>query len=246
LSKTYLALGDSMSIDLYTEVIGGGAAAQFYRSLGPGWTMDDQARNGFVMEVVPRDRTGDVITLTIGGNDLLVLQIKYLLVGLDDFAAEHLDLLSAIRERNPDAVLIVGTIYGPQGGLDPRREALLDEANEVIRRNVKEVGGRLADIRERFRGQEDNLLCRMIEPNLKGATAIAELFREALRGDTAMEDRSCPECGSTEVAEILYGLFDRDPSDVYRDRRVVPGGCVVFSNSPTWRCLGCKAEWGQR
>ena len=100
--------------------------------------------------------------------------------GLGDFARAHLDLLSTIRKRNPDSVFIVGTVYSPQYGLDIQREALLDEANWIIRRNVEEVGGRLADIRERFRGHERELVHRLIEPNLAGATAIAELFGEAL------------------------------------------------------------------
>ena len=41
-SRTYLALGDSMSIDDYTGVAGGGAVNQFYRRLGDGWTLDDR------------------------------------------------------------------------------------------------------------------------------------------------------------------------------------------------------------
>ena len=38
--RTYLALGDSMSIDLYTGVKGGGAVSQFHRWLGTTWTLD--------------------------------------------------------------------------------------------------------------------------------------------------------------------------------------------------------------
>jgi lysophospholipase L1-like esterase len=179
--RVYLALGDSMSIDLYTEVLGGGAVAQLYRSLGHGWALDDRTCDGCVIEGIPRDGTGDLITLTIGGNNLLVHQGQYLSEGLDDFAMVHRDLLSDIRTRNPDAVFIVGTVYSPQYRLDPKREALLDEANEIIRRNTKQVGARLADIRERFRGHESELVHRLIEPNLEGATAIAELFSRAWR-----------------------------------------------------------------
>jgi hypothetical protein len=178
--KTYLALGDSMSIDLYTDVIGGGAAAQFHRALGPGQTLDNQTEDGCTIEAVPRDRTGNVVTLTIGGNNLLVFQRKWLSEGLGDFARAHLELLSDVRKRNPDSVFIVGNVYSPQYGLDIQREALLDEANWIIRRNAEEVGARLADIRERFRGHERELVHRLIEPNLAGATAIAELFQQAL------------------------------------------------------------------
>lgn len=69
--KTYLGLGDSMSIDDYTGVEGGGAINQFFRTPGDGWKLDDRVFDGSLMEGVPRDGIGDVITLTIGGNDLL-------------------------------------------------------------------------------------------------------------------------------------------------------------------------------
>ena len=82
MKQVFLALGDSMSIDFYTDVIGGGAVAQFHRSLGPGWTLDDQSCDGCVIAGVPRDRTADLITLTIGGNNLLVQQGKWLSEGL--------------------------------------------------------------------------------------------------------------------------------------------------------------------
>lgn len=35
-SRVYLALGHSMSIDDYTGVAGGGAVSQFFRTLGDG------------------------------------------------------------------------------------------------------------------------------------------------------------------------------------------------------------------
>ena len=70
-SKTYLALGDSMSIDDYTGVRGGGAVNQFFRTLGNEWSLDDRTFDGCQMVGVPRNGRGDLITLTIGGNDLL-------------------------------------------------------------------------------------------------------------------------------------------------------------------------------
>ena len=57
----------------------------------------------------------------------------------------------------------------------PRR---LDETNKIITENVAKVDGRLADIRGVFRGRERDYLCLEIEPNHKGATVIAGLFKE--------------------------------------------------------------------
>jgi hypothetical protein len=57
----------------------------------------------------------------------------------------------------------------------------LDIANEAIAANARSVGASLADIRATFRGHEQDYLCYEIEPSLKGATAIAELFQDAAR-----------------------------------------------------------------
>jgi lysophospholipase L1-like esterase len=72
----YLSLGDSISIDDYTGVAGGGAASQFARALGASefWAL---ARDGYtthqVLETLRRF-TGrpDVVTLTVSGNDFLM------------------------------------------------------------------------------------------------------------------------------------------------------------------------------
>jgi lysophospholipase L1-like esterase len=177
--KTYLALGDSMSIDLYTGVPGGGAVSQFHHWLGFTWKLINRTADMSCIQHVPKDVHGDLITLTIGGNNLLADQERYLREGLDSFARDHLGLLQRLRTDNPDAFLIVGNVYTPQTPLpDPLTKAL-DQANAIIARNVETIGGHLADIREAFRGHETEYLCYDIEPSLKGASVIAGLFKNA-------------------------------------------------------------------
>jgi lysophospholipase L1-like esterase len=130
------------------------------------------------MPDVPASATGSLITLTIGGNDLLAGQDKFEAEGLSSFAAEHLNLLKRIRAANPDAFLMVGNIYAPQTRLPDHLAKALDEANSIIAANVKAVGARLADIHDAFLGHEQEYLCLEIEPNLKGATVITSLFKE--------------------------------------------------------------------
>ena len=116
-SRLYLALGDSMSIDEYTGVPGGGAVSQLYtwlKGLGQSWALDDRTADMCRMRYVPASVTGNLITLTIGGNDLLADQQRYLKDGLSSFAQEHLNLLTRLRADNPDALLIVGNIYAPR------------------------------------------------------------------------------------------------------------------------------------
>ncbi len=180
-TSTYLALGDSMSIDQYTGVQGGGAVSQFHEWLGGSWRLDDRTADMCRMRYVPAEAHGNVITLTIGGNDLLADKQRYMDEGLDDFAGEHLGLLEAIRQANPNALLVVGNVYAPQSPLPDRLLQALSDANHAMAANTRSVDAHLADIRGAFRGHEQEYLCYDIEPSLKGATVIGDLFKEAAR-----------------------------------------------------------------
>ena len=176
--RVYLALGDSMSIDDYTGVTGGGAVAQLYRQLPGDWTLDDRTIDGCTIPGVPRTRNGDLITLTIGGNDALIRQDELISHGIEALLEDHLGLLQVLREHNPNSCLIVGNIYSPQTPLPELFVNLLSELNDGIRRNMDMAGGCLADIFGAFRGHEAEYLCCNIEPNLQGATIIAGLFAQ--------------------------------------------------------------------
>jgi lysophospholipase L1-like esterase len=181
--RVYLALGDSISIDQYTGIQGGGAVSQFYgwlKWLGQSWVLDDKTANGYCMSDVSASAKGDLITLTIGGNDLLSEQDLYLRDRLGAFAEEHLGLLTGLRSANPGAFFIIGNIYAPQTPLPDRLMRAFDEANSIIATNVQKVGAYLADIRHAFRGHEHDYLCYEIEPSLKGAAVIASLFKDTV------------------------------------------------------------------
>ena len=84
---------------------------------------------------------GDIITLTIGGNDLLADYEFYLKDGLDSFDEEHLKLLTDLRTINPTALIIVGNIYSSQTALSEELVRALDEANAIIAANVGKSWG---------------------------------------------------------------------------------------------------------
>ena len=52
-----------------------------------------------------------------------------------------------------------------------------------------------------------------------------------------MSPAACPNCGSKEVARILYGLpdFSKELEGKLDSGEVVLGGCVIFDDNPTWR-----------
>ena len=56
----------------------------------------------------------------------------------------------------------------------------------------------------------------------------------------------CPNCQSTNHAEILWGL----PADMMAikeeldKKEIVLGGCIVTGNDPKWECNECLTRWG--
>ena len=181
----YLALGDSISIDDYTGVKDGGAAAQFARRIGA-TEFHDLTKNGQITDGVIADLSGegvkipDLVTITIGGNDLLHgRSLSWITINL-----------LAITERLSvwRCLVILNTVYDPTDGHDalipemaslrPRYEGL----NQTIRQLAASYGFMLADLQELFHGHgiasHESWIVQEIEPNLAGASAIAARWHE--------------------------------------------------------------------
>jgi len=192
-SPVYLALGDSISIDDYTGVAGGGAPSQLARRLGA--ELIDRTRDGNVTHGVLADldrapATADIVTLTAGGNDLLGGELpRSILRRLDEIC---------IRIEPLGARVIVNTVYDPSDGDNDvgRRELgltrlaafelrrRLNALNGGIKGLARDRGFLLADLEALFHGHgiasQDPWFVQVIEPNLAGATAIAEQWFELL------------------------------------------------------------------
>ena len=186
----YLALGDSISIDKYTGVVGGGAVSQLARRLEA--ELVDLTRDGEVTDGVLRDLERppadvDVITLTAGGNDLLMGRPADAIVRNLEAIAARLALLAA--------AVVVNTVYDPTDGDDALGQELLglppetrrefDAVNHAVRLLAREHGFLLADLERLFHGHgvasSDPWYVGVIEPGLPGATAIADHWHELLR-----------------------------------------------------------------
>jgi lysophospholipase L1-like esterase len=189
----YLALGDSISIDDYTGVRGGGAPSQLARTLGVDLvdlTRDGNTTHGVLADLVRAPAAADVVTLTAGGNDLLG----------GDLPRAILRRLHQIAQRIQPlgARVVVNTIYDPSDGDNDvgRRELglsrlaaielrrRLNAVNGGIRKLAGERGFLLADLERLFHGHgvasNEPWFVDVIEPNLGGATAIAERWYELL------------------------------------------------------------------
>jgi lysophospholipase L1-like esterase len=189
----YLALGDSISIDDYTGVQGGGAASQLARKLGLALvdlTRDGNTSRGVLADLAAAPAAADVVTVTAGGNDLLG----------GDLPGAILRRLrqTAARTQPLGARVIVNTVYDPSDGDNDlgRRELgfsrlatielrrRLNALNRGIVKLAQEYGFVLADLEQLFHGHglasEEPWYVQVIEPNLAGATAIAEHWYELL------------------------------------------------------------------
>lgn len=50
---------------------------------------------------------------------------------------------------------------------------------------------------------------------------------------------SCPECGSTEVIPIVYGMPDQALFEASERGEVELGGCVILEDDFTHACRAC-------
>jgi lysophospholipase L1-like esterase len=189
----YLALGDSISIDDYTGVHGGGAVSQLARKLGlqlVDLTRDGNTSQGVLADLAAAPAAADVVTLTAGGNDLLGGDPpRAILRRLHEIAA---------RTQPLGAPVIVNTVYDPSDGHNElgRRELglsrlatielrrRLNALNRGIATLAQEYGFLLADLEQLFYGHglasDEPWFVQVIEPNLPGATAIAAHWHELL------------------------------------------------------------------
>jgi lysophospholipase L1-like esterase len=189
----YLALGDSISIDDYTGVRGGGATSQLARMLGidlVDLTRDGNTTQGVLADLARAPAAANVVTLTAGGNDLLLHHLPRAILRRLHQIAEPIQALGAR--------VVVNTIYDPSdgdndagrfemglsrfGAIELRRR--LNAVNGGIVKLARERGFLLADLEQLFHGHgvasNDPWFVQVIEPNLAGATAIAERWHELL------------------------------------------------------------------
>jgi len=204
--RRYLALGDSISIDFYTGVAGGGAASQFARLLGAAKFENmtfDGATSEDVLEMLPVVTIQpDVITLTIGGNDFLegLSHLRSGAVTIDDvigLSLSNIDMICLKLQRH-SCPTIINTIYDPTDGDDALAAAIgippelrigFNALNQGIKDTAQRYGYILSDLETVFRGHGaasmQPWIVSQIEPNLAGATAIAAHWDKLLAGSEA-------------------------------------------------------------
>lgn len=243
----YLALGDSMSIDLYPALDAGetevavalerraaagavaplGAASLLeanddarwpefagrdLQTLSPGAALANLCADGATIgdafsEQLPAVAAGDdpaLVTLTLGGNDLLgafggVAGAARMAAAVRDITRAYSYLVAELARLLPNATLVLTTVYDPTDGtgqapgLFDGQGALplehLHAVNDYVRRVARETpGARLADAHAHFLGhgvaaaEDERWYWRrsIIEPNALGASELRRVWLEVL------------------------------------------------------------------
>ncbi len=59
--------------------------------------------------------------------------------------------------------------------------------------------------------------------------------------------RKCPRCGSSDVAEYLWGMpaFSEQLEKDMADHKIILGGCCVTGNDPSAHCNACGKDFGK-
>lgn len=55
--------------------------------------------------------------------------------------------------------------------------------------------------------------------------------------------QQCPDCGSTRILEILYGLPTLEAFERSERGELMLGGCCIYPDSPDFFCKACHHEW---
>lgn len=251
----YIALGDSVSIDLYPALDAGeidvavalertaaagsvapiGAASLLYQNseahwpdfmgedlatLSSGIELQNVATDGATIgevfgEQLPLVEAGDdpvLVTLTIGGNDLLSAYAnrprRSLLERIEQDIEEAYEfLVETLRTQLPQGTYVLTTIYDPsdRSGKIPGvfEEAgplpldVLDRLNAHVRRLASGTPRAvLADVYAHFLGhgaaaeERDQWYWRrsLIEPNARGASEVRRAWMDALRAAGSLDD----------------------------------------------------------
>jgi len=164
-----------------------------------GATIDDVTTEELARLGHDSNDSGIVVTLTIGGNDLLgalgaggrLDQVVRRIIG------QYTELVETIREELSNATLLLTTVYDPTDGTGrlPGLESLgrlpleyLDRFNDHVRAAASKKPVKLADVHRHFLGhgvtapEADQWYWKrsMIEPNARGASEIRRVWLEVL------------------------------------------------------------------
>jgi lysophospholipase L1-like esterase len=202
-SLHYLALGDSVALGKGAPRGYAVEVADRFKQHQLPVQLDNQGVSGQTSsqlwvalqkpEMRRKIRQADLITITIGGNDLLKVALKRshpweALSSFDDIRdgfVRHLNqILTLIRRENPTAIVLVTSLYNPvppDALYFPLTEKLLDNWNTALVQTVStQPGCIVVHIDDWLRPEHRDWLADQIHPNTRGHRLIATAILNAI------------------------------------------------------------------
>lgn len=242
--QVYLALGDSIAAGLVTSLPssrgypwlvrdlieranaadGEAAPVTLINRAVPGETVQsfldgEQLRQATadIQAAQARGAEVRVVTITLGGNDLLRLSglgTAERQAGLEAFSSDYPALLAAVRAALGSATpeIVVTTYYDLSEG-DPSLEGSdawwVAQFNQVIRQSADAAGAKVADLEPAFRGHIGDWTWHPtdVHPNNAGHAEIARLVWQALGFDTAPPVVTIERPGSGTLARRTPTIY---------------------------------------
>ncbi len=201
----YLVLGDSIAYGsglgnpteaCYGKIVADTNGYEYVNYSVPGHTTTNLIARLGQPEVVEALQKADIISISIGGNDFLLGNLMQLIFSamvlndyapLDNIAAGFYEnfstIVSIINENNPDAVILMQTLYNPQSGyLREPYQMAADRLNAEIRRFAEENPGEIVivDVGTALGDDPANYAGDDIHPSSNGNMIIAQSVLDTL------------------------------------------------------------------
>ena len=197
----YLAMGDSLAAGFGAIPVTQGYAYLLYK----GGTFDSLTNTSFADAGVPGAKSADVlayqvpqanifqpevVTISVGGNDLLeILGGADPVTVLNDFGVNLSQILGGLRAKLPkNALIIIGNQYDiPDitAGI-PGATQVIAQFNLIIKQTAQALGVRVADVFSAFQGRNGLLLIERhgasafeVHPTNAGYRVMADAFAAA-------------------------------------------------------------------
>lgn len=201
----YLVLGDSIGYGsglvnsreaCYGKIVADTNGYDYANDAIPGHTTKNLLARLDEESVISHVQQADIISISIGGNNFLLgnmvgLLFNVLVRGDDTQARETVEgfyedfdtIVKKIRGYNPDAVILMQTLYNPQTGyIGDAYQVAIDILNEAIVRYAEENEGEIVivDVASRLTDSEGDFADDGIHPSVQGNEKIAAAVLEKL------------------------------------------------------------------
>lgn len=201
----YLVLGDSIGWGAgvfnceeacYGRIVADSNGYNFTNDAVNGHTSTDLIRRLETAQVAKDVENADIISISVGGNDFLRSNMALLIFEafvmknyrmFDEIVADYYEnfcvIIEKIKALNPDAVLLVQTLYNPR--YDFLRDAYQEGVNRLnacYPRYLEEHPGAftIVDVAAALEGKQDCVAADTIHPSAKGNVEIARLVLQTL------------------------------------------------------------------